>query len=174
MMTKMTFSPHVISSTSKLRLTLRLLGPEHAAQFLRILQGDSPVATKFPWTSNLTTVEKVQEKIERSLERQHKSRYGIFVGSKLVGYFASWLNKPGSYGFAYFVAQDARGKGYAAAALQILSDSIIESSPAAVCVLMIDETNAASQRVAAKAGFHPTDIRVNRGSRVVRRHERTI
>mgnify|MGYP000200347570 CR=1 FL=1 len=62
----------------------------------------------------------------------------------------------GSCEIGYWVAPQARGQGVAPRAVQLLSGWAIGTLPVTMVELTADEPNAASRRVAEKAGFKPT------------------
>ncbi len=62
----------------------------------------------------------------------------------------------GSCEIGYWVAPEARGEGVAPRAVRLLADWALESLPVDQVDLTADAPNAASLRVAEKAGFAPT------------------
>jgi RimJ/RimL family protein N-acetyltransferase len=72
---------------------------------------------------------------------------------ELFGSVGFWLDDHGRAGFGYWTAKEARGRGVASRALRLLTRRVVREHGPARLQLMVEPANAASIRVAEKAGF---------------------
>lgn len=72
---------------------------------------------------------------------------------ELLGSVGFWLEDHDRAGFGYWTAKKARGRGVASRALRLLSRWVVREQGPARLQLMVEPENAASIRVAEKAGF---------------------
>ena len=71
----------------------------------------------------------------------------------LLGSVGFWLEDHDRAGFGYWTSKEARGRGVATRALQLLTRWAAREHDLARLQLMVEPANAASIRVAEKAGF---------------------
>jgi RimJ/RimL family protein N-acetyltransferase len=81
----------------------------------------------------------------------------IWIGDDLVGWVDydlehEWL-RTGEVNVGYFLFQDARGKGYASRAVELLLRHLREHTRHSVATLVIDPANDASLALARRLGF---------------------
>jgi RimJ/RimL family protein N-acetyltransferase len=72
---------------------------------------------------------------------------------ELLGSVGFWLEDHGRAGFGYWTCREARGRGVATRALRLLARWAAREHDLARLQLMVEPANAASIRVAEKAGF---------------------
>lgn len=71
----------------------------------------------------------------------------------LLGSVGFWLEADGRAGFGYWTRKEARGRGVASRALRLLAGWAAHEHDLARLQLVVEPANAASVRVAEKAGF---------------------
>jgi RimJ/RimL family protein N-acetyltransferase len=81
----------------------------------------------------------------------------VWVGERLVGWVDydldhDWLG-PGEVNVGYFLFADARGKGYASRAVELLLQHLRRDTEHTVATLVIDRENARSLALARRLGF---------------------
>ncbi len=140
-------------------IVLRPLTQEDAAAHLA---GEDEATAR--WLSGgRSTLASVQAFIERS-EHDWRSggpvrAFGVFdaASGQLVGFtearFAAPYLEPGQVNISFGIHADFRGRGLAGRALELIAEHVRTASHARALTLRIAPENAASLRVAEKAGF---------------------
>lgn len=151
--------PKVIAATHG--VVLRRLQPEDADRIHEILQSDPDISNYYvTWTAGARTKEDIELRI-KGFVKSRATRYGIFLGGKLVGYIGIWKVANNihedEYDIGYFCDPEFRGKGIVTNASNALIAAATQNVKVSSFALYIADRNEASQAVAKNLGFIRTD-----------------
>ena len=136
-------------------LTLRELAPDDAMALHALLQANR---------SHLTAHGDYGDQVGASLEMlaaeladntDGKRRFGIFLGTELVGRADLTPVDPPRFGLGYWLAQNATGKGYAQAALTALLSFAASELGATEIYAGVTHGNERSTALLQRLGFAP-------------------
>ena len=107
----------------------------------------------FAWTTESPAVDEAQfvGELDR-LDFENRAGFALAQGDALLGNLAA-IRHETTAELSYWVAPEARGRGAATAGLTMLRDWVVEHWDVDRIELLINPENAASIRVAEKAGF---------------------
>lgn len=147
-------------------VVLRPLVITDAALLLGILDTDPVIRERVGVAARLHTVKDVKTLLEEEQNDSAIIRYIVSENEMVVGmvnfwragdYFGDRAN-PNDYGFGYFLAPWARGRGLVTDSLIALMATASENLPVKTFIAFCEADNEASGGVLRKAGFEKTDV----------------
>lgn len=147
-------------------VALRPFATADAAAILAILDADPSIRDRVGVAARLHTVNDVELLLKEEVDDPTVIRYVIEEKDYVVGMVNLWRAgnyfegkaDPDDYGFGYFLAPSARGKGLVTDSLTALMDVVAKSLPVKKFIAFCEADNAASGAVLKKAGFEKTDV----------------
>lgn len=144
---------------------LRPLAVADAERVIAILSQDVSIREHVSVAAKFRQQSDVVAEVERLKGDKETLRYVICEYDQVVGMMNLWRAgkffgakaKPNNYGFGYFLAPEARGRGLVTSSLVVLMDYAEKALGATSFVAFCEAENAASGAVLKKAGFTPTD-----------------
>lgn len=145
---------------------LRPLGPEDAGELLNILDADPSIRERVGVAARLYSVSDVETLLREESADTDILRYVICEHDKVVGMVNFWRAgdyfdgkaDPEDYGFGYFLAPSARGRGLVTDSLRALMDVAVKNLPVKRFIAFCEADNKASGALLMKAGFEKTDV----------------
>jgi RimJ/RimL family protein N-acetyltransferase len=148
------------------RLTLEALTPAAAADLRMGGDGGFAWVEDGPFDGTRDAAGMLVKAYEAGV---HRPEWGVFVlvrqkdGRAVGGMgFHGAPDEDGRVEVGYDLAESTRGHGYATEALQALTEWALSRDEVRALVATIDQDNAASQRVVARAGFHRAPVEEER------------
>ena len=145
---------------------LRPMKDEDAEVLLGILDQDQSIRDRVGVAAKLKPEEDVRDEVQDMLKDDGLIRYVVVEDDLVVGLVSLWRDSgyfgqkadPDAYGFGYFLAVEARGRGLVTdslmALMQVASDNLKISQFLAFC----EADNQSSGAVLEKVGFRATSI----------------
>ncbi len=145
-------------------VVLRPLEKTDATALLGILDDDPAIRERVGVAARLKSLQDVGKLIDREKNDPDIIRYVICEYDKVVGMVNFWRAgdyfgdkaDPNDYGFGYFLAKSARGKGVVTSCLERLMDIATNSLDVHAFAVFCETDNTASSAVLEKVGFKPT------------------
>lgn len=145
---------------------LRPLESADASELLAILGADPSIRERVGVASRLYTVEDVAKLLEDESGDEELVRYVIVENDSVVGMVNFWRAgeffgdkaEPDDYGFGYFLAPSARGRGLVTDSLSAVMATASAELDVKRFIAFCEADNAASGAVLRKAGFEKTDM----------------
>lgn len=143
-------------------LTLRQLQPEDDKELFRLVDGDRTYLTQWLYWVDATKQPSDSEKFIRSTLKNRKEgaayAYGIILDGNIVGHIELMhLKDDKEPEIGYWIASQAAGRGIATKATQSLTRFGTETLGMKRIIIKADPDNAASNRVAERAGYTLSD-----------------
>lgn len=147
-------------------VTLRPFVIADAVAILAILEQDPSIRERVGVAARLHTVNDVELLLDEEGDDPNIIRYVIEEKDQVVGMVNLWRAgdyfegkaDPDDYGFGYFLAPSARGKGLVTDSLMALMDVAAKNLSVKKFIAFCEADNAASGAVLKKAGFEKTDV----------------
>lgn len=147
-------------------ICLRPLQREDATVLLAILDADPSIRERVGFASRLHAVDDVARLLEVEKGDKEIIRYVIVENDSVVGLINFWRAgeyfgdkaDPDDYGFGYFLAPSARGRGLVTNSLTALMAVAVMHLPVKKFIAFCEADNAQSGSVLKKAGFEQTDV----------------
>lgn len=146
---------------------LRPVEARDAPELLAILDADPAIRERVGVAARLYSVSDVETLLREESADTDILRYVICEHDKVVGMVNFWRAgdyfdgkaDPEDYGFGYFLAPSARGRGLVTDSLRTLMDIAVKSLPVKRFIAFCEQNNDASGIVLQKAGFGKTDVK---------------
>lgn len=150
-------------------VVLRPLVTADAAALLAILDADPSIRERVGVASRLHTAKDLETLLDEEKDDPSVVRYGICEHDTVVGLINFWRAgdyfgdkaSPDDYGFGYFLAPSARGRGLVTSGLTVLMAVAVTELNAKQFIAFCETDNLASGAVLQKAGFAATDMTWN-------------
>lgn len=147
-------------------VTLRPLQPSDAGKLLDILDADPSIRERVGVASRLHSTRDVQQLLESEKDDTNIIRYVISDHGSVVGMINFWRAgdffgdkaDPNDYGFGYFLAPSARGRGLVTDSLIALMEIAAKHVPVERFIAFCEADNSASGALLQKAGFEKSDV----------------
>lgn len=147
-------------------VVLRPLVTPDAAALLAVLDADPTIRERVGVAARLHTANDVEALQKDEVNDPSIIRYVILESDQLVGMVNLWRAgdyfegkaDPDDYGFGYFLAPSARGRGLITDCLKVLMEVAEEHLPVKKFIAFCEADNQASGAVLKKAGFEKTDV----------------
>lgn len=144
---------------------LRPLASEDADDLLAILDADPAIRERVGVASRLYSAEDVNTLVKEEQGDAELIRYVISENNMVVGLLNFWRAgeyfgdkaDPDDYGFGYFLAPSARGRGLVTDSLRALMEIAAANLPVQRFIAFCEADNTASGALLQKAGFEKTD-----------------
>lgn len=151
--------------TVREHVVLRPLDAEDATALLAILDADPSIRERVGVTAALHSSEDVKQLLAAE-EHDDIVRYVIAENTEVVGLVSFWRAgeyfgdkaDPDDYGFGYFLAPSARGRGLVTDSLTALMSVATEHLSVQRFIAFCEADNAASGALLQKAGFERTPV----------------
>ncbi len=166
-MQKFSFNLHEVpvlqSVAVRENVALRPLSPDDAGELLRVLEADPEIRHRVAIASKIHTLDDVLTEVEKYRQDPTTIRYSLFENDRYVGLVSFW-NDDGlfglapdlhAYGFGYFLAPDARGRGLVTDAVRALMNIAEADLEAERFIAFCEDDNVESTRLLEKLGFLP-------------------
>lgn len=145
---------------------LRPLQASDATELLSILDADPSIRERVGVASGLHAERDVERLVEKEREDTELIRYCILEDDRVVGLVSLWRAgeyfgdkaDPDDYGFGYFLAPSARGRGLVTDSLTALMAVAAAHLPIKRFIAFCEADNTASGAVLQKAGFEKTSV----------------
>lgn len=142
-----------------------MLGSD-AASLLACLDADPSIRERVTVAAAMRGPEDVQAQVVRYKQDNGLIRYVIVEYGKVVGLMSFWRDSgyfgqkpnPHAYGFGYFLAPDARGRGLVTDSLRALMDAAQANLHVEAFMAFCEDNNSASSSLLVKSGLLPTEI----------------
>lgn len=147
-------------------VVLRPLLTKDSLELLAILDADPSIRERVGVTSGLHTASDVAKLLAKEKGDDELVRFVIVENEHVVGLVNFWRAgeyfgdkaEPDDYGFGYFLAPSARGRGIVTNCLQALMNTASAYLPIRRFIAFCEANNTASGAVLQKAGFEKTDV----------------
>jgi RimJ/RimL family protein N-acetyltransferase len=145
-------------------VVLRPLESADASELLAILDADPSIRERVGVASRLYKVEDIAKLLEDESSDEELVRYAIVENNRVVGMVNFWRAgeffgdkaDPDDYGFGYFLAPSARGRGLVTDSLSAIMAVASTRLHIKRFIAFCEADNAASGAVLKKAGFEKT------------------
>lgn len=145
-------------------VVLRPLATEDAAALLAIFEEDPTIRERVGIASRIHSTDDVKKILAEETKDADILRYVISEKDLVVGMVNFWRAgdyfgdkaDPDDYGFGYFLAPSARGRGLVTDSLRVLMDIAAEVLQARTFIAFCEADNAASGALLKKAGLEVT------------------
>lgn len=145
---------------------LRPLEKADAPVLLAMLNTDPSIRERVGVASRLYTVEDVAKLLDDESGDEGLIRYVIVENDRVVGMVNFWRAgdffgdkaEPDDYGFGYFLAPSARGRGLVTDSLSALMAVASAELDVKRFIAFCEADNKASGEVLKKAGFEPSEV----------------
>lgn len=143
---------------------LRPLAARDAKSILQILEDDPEIRKRVWVAAAMHTAQDVEEQVEKGKNDATLLRYVIEEDGKVAGMVTFWRAgdyfgdkaEENDYGFGYFLAPSARGRGLVTDSLTALMSIALETLEVHSFIAFCEADNAASGSLLKKAGLKPT------------------
>lgn len=143
---------------------LRPLAARDANSILQILEEDPEIRKRVWVAAAMHTAQDVEEQVEKGKNDATLLRYVIEEDGKVAGMVTFWRAgdyfgdkaEENDYGFGYFLAPSARGRGLVTDSLRVLMDAAAKELGVTSFIAFCEADNAASGALLKKAGLEPT------------------
>lgn len=147
-------------------VVLRPLETTDAGALLGILDADPTIRERVGVASRLHSTHDIDTLLEEERDDTAIIRYVILESGMVVGLINFWRAggyfgdkaDPDDYGFGYFLAPSARGRGLVTSSLAAIMNVAVEQLAAKRFIAFCEADNLASSAALKKAGFKQTDI----------------
>lgn len=152
-------------------LELRRLTHADAGAVLQILDEDPGIRDRVKVVAEATTVDDVRD-IADTRDASPSSVHFVILHDDVVGFLSLWRAgehfgdlpvDPDSFGFGYFLAPSARGRGIISAVLRTVMETTSQYVTVPSFIAFCEDDNPASSRNLERAGLQPTPIAFTNG-----------
>ena len=145
-------------------VVLRPLEKTDATALLDMLDDDPSIRDRVGVAASMRSRQDVQRVVDKEKADPDIIRYVVLEKEKVVGMVSFWRAgdyfgdkaDPNDYGFGYFLAKSARGKGIVTSCLERLIDIATNNLDVHAFAVFCETDNTASSAVLKKVGFEPT------------------
>jgi len=143
---------------------IRPLQTSDAEAVLAILGADSSIREHVTAAARMNDEAGVEKEVASYQSMPDLVRYVIIHNREIVGLISLWADGgyfdtapiENGYGFGYFLAPNARGKGIISKTIEKLMDVVSSKLHVDVYMAYCEDGNESSVRLLTRLGFHPT------------------